>query len=169
MKLILMRHAEALPASNDFNRKLSAKGKADMKKIASILHASKWALDEIRSSPFERAVETKENLLFHLKGFGTNLEIQIEKCKDINDERLRSGSDVYSMLSILHEYTYQKCVLWILHAPTIAELASKLTGMPIYNFSFEPGSLVVLNLPLTNFLNQAVMIGHYQPDLIPEV
>ena len=68
MKLILIRHAEAVDlgsenAPTDFDRYLSAHGKATAAKLAETLKSHDIKLDAILSSPLVRAVQTAEPLL----------------------------------------------------------------------------------------------------------
>lgn len=67
MQLYLIRHAHALDAANDAERPLSARGRAQVKRLARFLRTSgEFAPAEIWHSPLVRAVETAEGLARHL-------------------------------------------------------------------------------------------------------
>lgn len=68
MKLILIRHAEAVDAGSenaptDFDRYLTPSGLATAAKLAEVLKGQGIQLDAILSSPLVRAVQTAEPLL----------------------------------------------------------------------------------------------------------
>ena len=164
MKLILMRHAEALPNSKDFERVLSPKGISDVKKMTNLLIASNWnAIDEILTSPYIRAVQTKDEII---KNALTSQNLSITKSNISNN--LASGASIPPILELLNNYQTEKCVLWIMHVPTIAELTAQLTGIPIFNLYFEPGSMIALNITPKNFIKRSIIIWQYQPNFISE-
>ncbi|MBI4030202.1 MAG: histidine phosphatase family protein [Proteobacteria bacterium] len=62
-KVFILRHAEAAPAADDFERPLTAKGIADMKAMARRLEEDGLCPDLVLCSPAKRTRMTLENLL----------------------------------------------------------------------------------------------------------
>jgi phosphohistidine phosphatase len=68
MQLYLIRHAHALDGDDDAARPLSSKGRAQVKRLATFLHAGgTFAPDEIWLSPLVRAQQTAALLAQRLK------------------------------------------------------------------------------------------------------
>ena len=161
MKLILMRHAEAVPGQDDFSRPLSPKGQNDAIKAARSFHAAGWLVDELLSSPLVRAQETRKILTKNLKELRSTASVFREE----TEELLKPGFSWADARHIL-ERRAVNCSIWIFHAPDIAHLTSSFTGMPVRNCYFSPGSMIALNAG-AKLQGKSAQIWQSQPDYLP--
>ena len=127
MQLYLIRHAHALDAASDAIRPLSAKGCAQVKRLARFLQRSGlFAPAEIWHSPLLRAAETAQLLTRHLQSDATRREVaglKPEASPRIIARRLARAPD--SLVLVGHE-------------PNLSALASLLvagqTSPPAFEF-----------------------------------
>ncbi len=164
MKLILMRHAEAIPGGDDFKRPLSRTGEEDAQRMASLLIATSWKIDELRASPLVRACQTRDIILKQLK---KEQQTTIAKV----DPRLKPGFSQKLCIDILHEIEEEEMEgsVWIFHAPEVAQIAAYLVGMREENFYFTPGCMMALNLPIPNPVERALPIWQNQPQYLRSI
>lgn len=119
--LILVRHSKAEKRSydvNDFDRKLTKKGKKDSKEIADYVDKMMKKVDLIITSPAIRAKETAE---IFSKSFKSKVKI-------MEEDLLYEGNteEIIEKLSELLKGYYNVMIFG--HNPTFDELAKKLTG-----------------------------------------
>ena len=118
MKLLsLMRHGDAPYAtnSNDFERKLSDKGKQESEK-ASLYLSSQYLIDSIISSNAPRAIATAE--IIHNKypntQIGVDPVIYSKFNKDVLEAIISIKKDCNHMLVIGHNPTIFQCIIDLL-------------------------------------------------------
>ena len=163
MKLILMRHAEAEAGSDDAARPLSPRGREDLRYLAHFLHATGWLLDESLASPLLRAQQSQQILAQELKKLGGLAPAYSEK----TEQNLKPGlPSLETAMQILEAKDNNSCGLWIFHAPDTAYLAAVLTGMPAAGYYFTPGSMLALNLNLSDLREKAIQIWQNQPEYL---
>ncbi len=167
--MILMRHAQAEPGEDDFQRPLSAQGRKDAYNMALFLHSAGCFPLEIHASPLRRAQETQkilwEYITANLRNPPEFNNVQ-EPCAMYTEDSLRPGFGVETSLRLLEKQNLSSKYfsMWVLHAPDIAFVAAYLTAMPAGNFYFSPGSALALNLnPAHSKGGQAMQIWHNQP------
>ncbi|MCX7905161.1 MAG: histidine phosphatase family protein [Elusimicrobiales bacterium] len=125
MHLVIVRHGDALPKSedsSDFLRHLSEEGKVKVKKAAESLKLSGFKFDFILSSPLVRALETAEIFSFIM-------DISLERL--IISEKLRGEvcvRDAYEFLSLYLENN----VIVVSHMPLVSNLTYELVKKNIY-------------------------------------
>lgn len=121
MQLLLLRHGIAEDGHarlSDFDRALTAKGRAELAHIARGLQRLKIAPDAILSSPLVRARQTAEIVAPVL---GREVEIV---------ERLASGADWEDFLPILEQRSASGAHMLVGHEPDLSTLAAVLVGAP---------------------------------------
>ena len=164
VKLILMRHAEALSGTVDFERNLSEIGKKDAFIASRLLLGTKWAIGEIRSSPLVRALETQKILSQELAK--NNLPIQC-----VTDEILKPSFSFDKAIDLLDKYEKDSVSIWIFHAPDISYITSALSSIPIENTCFTPASMIAFNFHPTKNIRArgAIQIWHYQIEYLRDL
>ena len=142
-KLVLVRHAHAIPASNiitDRQRELSATGIADTACATQWIMSKQQVPDLIISSPAVRTQQTTR-LIFHHTSF-TPETLQLE-------DRLYESS-VRQYLSVISETNNRVNTLFIVgHNFAISELLIELTGAS--NLSMTPCSVASLVLDTSSW------------------
>jgi phosphohistidine phosphatase len=133
MNRFLMRHAHAEDGTPDADRPLSAKGRAQLARMADFLgchHAFK--VDAIWSSPLLRARQTAEAMTCLLK---KNRPLRIEAA-------LLPEADPQAILTLLRAMDAN--ILLVGHNPHLAELAGRLIGVrePAAPVSFKKGAIM---------------------------
>lgn len=152
MKLVLMRHAEAVEVPENGERPLTAKGHRDAEKMGRMLRSSGWQWTEVRSSPVIRARQTAEHIapLLH-----TQHRI---------DPLLQPGVTPEQFLGGLDGLVQSSAQLCIFHMPDIAYVASRLLGIESSHLFFSPGSALAVNMASRG--GECIQIFQYQPDFI---
>lgn len=152
MKLVLMRHAEAVDQPENGERPLTAKGRRDAEKMGRILRCSGWEWSEVRCSPVLRARQTAEYIgpLLHA-GYRV-------------DPLLKPGVTPDEFLAALDGLMESSAQLCIFHMPDIAYVASRLLGLDSAHLFFSPGSAIAINVP--GRVSECIQIFQYQPDFI---
>lgn len=153
-RLFLLRHAEALPAQmgqSDFDRRLSANGKADAIKIGNIILQNYSLPEKILLSPSIRTTETTKALNLFDK---TNL-ISIDAIYD-------GGPKEY--LDILKQNSQFASLLLVGHNPSIFALlqylASPKSAIQI------PQNYPTSGLAIIDFLGPDAHLNHHQGELV---
>jgi phosphohistidine phosphatase len=120
-QLLLLRHAEAQPASphiKDFDRILTERGRQEAAQAADALAAARLTIDEILVSPSRRTRETADSVMHRL---GLRMPA-------------RAVAELYLAAPGVMLETLEGCqvtsstVLLIAHNPGISELARQLGG-----------------------------------------
>lgn len=155
MKLYCMRHGEALPAIENAERPLSAKGIVDVQKTAAYLKLCHLSIDHIMHSPRQRAVQTA-------KIMATALQInRVTECKQGLDEM----DDAHQLVENI--YQWHDATLLVSHLPFLSKLTSLLLlqeePQPIIHFS--PGSIACLHQFEDRIWNITWLLN---PQIIPE-
>lgn len=153
MKLVLMRHAEAVSGNFDQNRPLTPKGQKDAKKIGQLLVQTGWQWAFIRSSPVERAQQTAAILT------------DILNCNHEIAPYLSPGISPVQFENSLGDDIGSKAMVCVFHMPDIAHVAGYILGADSSRFYLPPGSALAINLA-HNQVTEALQIFHYQPDFI---
>lgn len=135
MRIIIMRHGEAIIADGD--RVLSARGKEEVHTNARLLCAE-YHIDSVVSSPKTRALQTAEIVI---------TESGLDLSREICDELTPSGDCVEAMDYVKGICTEYQTVLLVSHLPLVQYLAEYLRGTrhgAIPNF--VTGSALILNV-----------------------
>lgn len=153
MKLILMRHAEAVSGSFDQRRPLTSKGEKDSKKMGQLLAQTGWQWVCVRSSPVERAKQTATILC------------DILHCEHEIIPSLSPGVSPIQFLDSLGDDIGSQALVCVFHMPDIAQVAGYILGTDSSRFYLPPGSAMAINLA-HNQVADSLQIFHYQPDFI---
>ena len=135
MRLVLVRHAVAVPASpalSDDARYLSPPGREAARALGARLRAEAVALDAILASPLVRAVQTAE-LLAAAVGFAGLVEAT---------DLLGPGGSIQRAADLAE--TRGAAVALVGHEPAISALAAFLTGRPSFP-PFRPAQAVLVD------------------------
>lgn len=142
-KIYIMRHAKAIKEKDnldDFDRKLSSKGKNDLKKLFEKLKSYSINIEFIYTSPAIRAVKTAKKIL---KKYALN-KTQICKLDLLYKEDL---NHLYSF--ILNLDSDKKEVLLVGHNPTLIKLIERLSS--VHLDSFPTSSIICLEFEVEKF------------------
>jgi phosphohistidine phosphatase len=122
-QLFLLRHADAGDpmawAGDDAERPLSAKGKRQARRLASLLAEIGWKPDVILTSPKVRAAET------------ARIVGQAVDVKPADEQILASSFDLSDVATVLADHPDARRVVLVGHDPDFSSLASTLTGAAI--------------------------------------
>jgi phosphohistidine phosphatase len=122
-QLFLLRHADAGDpmawAGDDAERPLSAKGKRQARRLASLLAEIGWKPDVILTSPKVRAAET------------ARIVGQAVDVKPADEQILASSFELSDVASVLADHPDARRVVLVGHDPDFSSLASTLTGAAI--------------------------------------
>ena len=155
MKLIITRHGQAEKEGDDSTRNLTDRGRSDMALMSSLIRASDWNVRAVLSSPVLRARQTAEIIARELK-----LDAPRE------EERLAPGRARDGMKELLDLPSNSDALVWVFHAPDVAQVASALTGLPESGFYFPSGTMLALNLPLPQPESRSMLICTVQPEYL---
>lgn len=158
MKLIIVRHGEAHPGIDDFNRSLTEQGNADIQAMSNLLNATGWKVTEVRSSPLVRAKQTAAIIHQTLQ---SRLQTDL-----IEDARLSPGVDLSSISEMIHPESPSCAIVWVFHSPDVIRLSSYLTGVGETCFYFPPGGMLALNVPPSIENCRAMIIWNMQPEYL---
>lgn len=162
MKLLLMRHAEAEAGSGgpDEDRALNEQGRADLRRMATLIAACEWKLLRIRHSPLLRAAQTATGLGQHLSELqGRSPIVEV-------DPRLRPDAGPEQFADVFADDSGEGCSLWVFHAPDVMQAAAWFTGGRDSSFYFTPGSVLALNTPGPNPVGRAMIVWQAQPEYV---
>ncbi|MDD2706897.1 MAG: phosphohistidine phosphatase SixA [Verrucomicrobiae bacterium] len=121
MRLLFLRHADALESADDFNRPLSPKGKKQAKIIGQFLRRSGNIPDAVCSSPLLRTMQTAEIVLSHCE---TEKKVAVAATP-----ALANGTSQPHFNEWIKEIRHAKCALLVGHMPSLAERIAHLLGM----------------------------------------
>ena len=119
-RLMLLRHAKAAPSdgSDDYDRELTERGRADARAVGEMIAKSDLKPDLVVYSGARRARETAELVLKRLS----------HEVEAIEDDALYMIS-WFRLLALMHALPEaKKSVLVVGHNPSLGELASQLAG-----------------------------------------
>jgi phosphohistidine phosphatase len=134
VKLYLMRHAEAVPATSelsDSDRYLTARGREMSRIVARLVREEGVAIDAVVTSPLARAVQTAE-----LVADGVDFLGVVEVLPSLGPER-------HPRHAAEEVVTRGNAILVVGHEPTIGQLGAFLLGRPGFA-SFRIGQLYAL-------------------------
>lgn len=150
MDLILWRHADAQDGSPDLNRPLTAKGRAQARKLAAWLSPLLPPDVRILVSPAARALQTADAL-----------ERKYEVAQD-----LAPGEDAVRLLSVAGWPDAKGAVLVVGHQPTLGEACSLLLFGEGRGMSLKKGGIVWLTNRVRGGLPQTVLKVAMTPELL---
>jgi phosphohistidine phosphatase len=136
MRVILVRHAEAVPeedAGSDRDRWLSMKGREMARGLARLLREEKVEIDAVVASPLPRAVQTAE-----LLGDGLGYLGAVHTWRS-----LEPGAHPRPAASAIAELGLHSVVV-VGHEPSISMLGAFLAGIPAFP-SFRTAQACVLD------------------------
>lgn len=143
MKLFLLRHADALPASSDAQRKLSDKGVGQAETAGRFCRKHDMVPRIVLHSPLVRAAETAAR-------FARTAEVS----RTLEADFLSPGMTLETALPELKTYTEFGEVMIIGHEPDFSGLVAELLGVPDHErIHLRKASLTLIQLP--------------EPDLVP--
>jgi phosphohistidine phosphatase len=148
MKLIFVRHAEALPrpaAMTDEMRYLTSEGRGSFRKTARTMLKQGVEPSLILTSPLIRAVQTAEILAETLAFFGPLL---------VRNE-LRPGFDMEKLQDLLNEYQSANEVIFVGHEPDLGGIITALLSLPV-GFDLKKGAAVKLKTDPKNLQNSTL-------------
>lgn len=154
MDLFLMRHGEAGEAARDRDRALTEKGRADAARMARFLRAANVVVDGLWHSPYVRAAETAAIV-------GDVLGVAGDQRLD--DDRFTPDASPHTGAQALFaaRATYPRGLLLVAHLPILPGLVNALGGGLV---SFSTAGCSHLKL----MGGSAVLVGHYNPDYLPD-
>lgn len=138
MVILLMRHADAVPAVDagglDVARTLSDLGKKRLERAVPLIAKAKLPVQQILTSPYPRALETAEIIGEAFPG------IEIKKVVD-----LQAGARLPVLKLILSKNIQDIPSLVVGHMPDLAVFASYLSGLPSFlEEGMTPGEIVAI-------------------------
>lgn len=133
MRLLLIRHGEAIPGQDDFSRPLSTKGRTDISSLGKDLAAREISPRMVFCSDAKRTFETYEHL--SLSDHTVIFSNIIYKANHF--------SELIELVAThpQHEHFSSQTIAIIGHNPTISALASHLVGDFV---GFNPGEATLL-------------------------
>lgn len=158
-----MRHGEAEPGIDDFQRRLTDTGRSDVARMGRFIAATGWKIGEVRTSPLVRTKETGDLLSKSMAAAGAGTPRLSE------EQRLGPGFDIEDALDLFDEIDANSVAVWVFHAPDVMRLAGSLTGLRESGFYFTPGSVLALNLPLPRPTGRGMIVWQLQPEYIRNV
>ena len=141
MHLFFMRHAEAeprQPSADDFQRPLTAQGRAQQRLVVRALAPILQPLDHLLSSPLVRARQTADIVTDTLRFPGPVEETPV----------LGADCTIGAVLQLLQGYPHQARLLCVGHEPDMSRLSAIfLDGEGRSAMAFQPGTLIGLSFP----------------------
>lgn len=119
MRLFFLRHGSAQERASslrDFDRALTAEGRAELELIARALVLLDVRPDRILSSPLVRARQTAE-----LVAPALNVEVEIA-------DELSGGADLPVFAALAGRYPAADSIMFVGHEPDLSEAAAELIG-----------------------------------------
>ena len=158
-RVVIVRHAKSVPYGydDDFNRKLTDRGKADATLLSSKLLEQKIYPDLIISSPAKRALKTARIYAEILK---------YPESKIFIEEELYEGVTTQEFIDILSNLDAKVQTVFIFgHNPTVQYLAGNL--LTSFNSNMPTCSTVGINLEIDNWNEVSAREGNLEFQLIP--
>lgn len=143
MRLLLMRHADAVnAAADDFSRALSERGKADAASMGGWLKAVGLVPDRVVASPYCRALQTARAVM----------DAQGNPAPVTTDSRLEAGMDAGEGAALIHEYGREDgCLLLLGHAPDMGRLVAHCIGSESDGVRMRKGAAALLEVGRPGF------------------
>jgi phosphohistidine phosphatase len=138
MKLILIRHAEAIDREEgivEANRYLTPAGRDFFRKTARTLRDRKLSPDLILTSPLLRAVQTADILAEALDYRGPLLAV----------EELEPGCGLAELRQLLDRHPQARELVMVGHEPDFGTMVGELLDLP-HGFAFKKGTAVKLTV-----------------------
>ncbi|MHC4883886.1 MAG: SixA phosphatase family protein [Planctomycetota bacterium] len=159
MELLLVRHGDAEPpCSNDFSRKLTPKGEAQIGQLGDLFAHLHFEINQLITSPVTRAVQTAAIL-------ETKLRPELFR----EEELLSCGMAPEEACAFLRdECSDDECIMMVGHAPDLSHLAAYLTGMSGIGIETKKGSCVMLETDRPAHGN-AMLCGLVAPWLLKKI
>ena len=165
LRLYLLRHAKsswAEPGKRDIDRKLNARGEADLPNIAALMKSRNWVPAHVYCSD---AVRTRETLAGIEGSFVPRAAISYEP-------ELYSG-DTASYMRFLIDHGGTAPLMIVGHNPTCEALAMQLAkdgdgeALKTLAMKYPTGGLAVFDLDISNWSELKPHCGHLVDFVIP--
>lgn len=153
MELILWRHADAEPGEPDLERKLTAKGEKQARRVAEWLHTRLPQNAKIYVSPAQRAQQTAQALA----------DISQHKLRIIDE--LAPDAPVSSVLAAADWPKSKAAVVIVGHQPTLGLVASRLLSGRSSDWTLKKGGLWWLSSSDRGD-DQTILRAVINPDLV---
>lgn len=154
MKLYFLRHADALDGIDDDQRPLSPEGKDECKVIGKFLKNLDIGFNTAYASPLVRTKETAE-IVLSIVSNKTPLETV---------DALRNEASQKTFEQWLQNLKTSENLLFVGHAPTLAERAGKLLGLKnLSSVTLPKGGLICLE---THDRHEARLVFFVYPKLL---
>jgi phosphohistidine phosphatase len=137
MRLFFLRHGIAEPGHSglrDFDRQLTAEGRAELEDVARGMRRLKVRPDPLLSSPLVRARQTAEAVAPLL---GATVEIADE---------LRSGASFEAFQQLARRYGAAESLMFVGHEPDFSETAAALIGADGEGLVLKKAGLIRVDL-----------------------
>ncbi len=139
MKIFIIRHGNASPVSenyNEENRPLTEKGELEAKKLGQYYLKLGIKFDVIWSSPFVRAIQTKDNIF---------CSINYINYKVVDELKPWENSD-YILRLIRSEYKETKILGIVGHQPQIGKILSKMFNISKDFIDIQPSTSIEIEM-----------------------
>lgn len=131
-RILILRHAEAAPGDDDFNRALTTFGRKSMRAMAAAMTEGGYTPDHIFCSPAARTRETRELACPDAHGITSYPDIMYNAAVDTLFGIVQDADDAHGTIMI------------IAHNPGIHGLARMLAADTSGLAGYNPGTLTVL-------------------------
>lgn len=139
MEIYILRHGAAQPRSGhipEAKRKLTPKGKRDVKRVARRAHAAGVAPDVVLTSPYVRAMATAKTAM---KLFKSTPEL-------VEAESLLPGRAPQEVWKEIRSHAPAAQVLVVGHEPQLGALAAYLLRAPNLHVDLKKGAMVAVRM-----------------------
>ena len=155
MILYFLRHgrAEHTPGREDFERRLTNEGEAQLRAAAPLWRRLKVRPQVVLTSPLVRAAQTADLLC---EGLGT-------KKRPVEHDRLRPGAGWSDLVQAMADHPSANRVLFVGHQPDLGSAVELLTGANAVRL--RPGSLACVEFSGTPEAGQGEITWLLDPDL----
>jgi phosphohistidine phosphatase len=139
MRVFIIRHGSAFPISdkyNEENRPLTEEGHKETKKIGSYLSRFNIQFDIIWSSPYLRAIQTKENIFSSQSNF--EFEILNELKPQENPEKVVN--------KVISQVANDKIIGIVGHQPQIGKILFNMLNTKPHIFDILPSTLIEVDI-----------------------
>jgi phosphohistidine phosphatase len=137
--IYIFRHGNAFPVSdehNEENRPLTNEGHNETNNIGKYLLKNQINFDIVWVSPYERALQTKDNIFKYLNNNN----------EEILSELKPNESPDFILHKIESEYNTSKVIGIVGHQPQIEKLISKILNTKPIFFDVKPATLIQFNV-----------------------
>jgi phosphohistidine phosphatase len=154
MELILWRHAEAIDGEPDLERKLTARGEKQARRVAEWLHAQLPGAARILTSPAARALQTAEAL--------ANLSKRTLRVVDA----LAPGASVQQILDAADWPDAKVPIVVVGHQPDLGAVVARLVAAADTSWTIRKAALWWLSTRERAGDEQVVVRAVIAPDLL---